>query len=110
MNLRLSGDQKMADKKFVVNVESGTSEALDLSGVEQTERDAFVKNYEDTKIDRAWAGIRKQRNRLLFGTDWMASSDREISDAEKLYRQKLRDLPSQITDPTQEVDWPEAPK
>ena len=52
--------------------------------------------------------IRGKRNQLLRDTDWQASSDRTMSDAETTYRQALRDLPSTNSDPTQIV-FPDAP-
>jgi hypothetical protein len=46
-----------------------------------------------------WFDIRDQRNKLLSETDWWAVSDRVMTDAEKIYRQELRDLPSQFSNP-----------
>lgn len=42
----------------------------------------------------AMAELRRQRNILLAETDWMASSDYNMTDAWTTYRQVLRDLPS----------------
>ena len=60
--------------------------------------------------------LRKQRNRFLAQTDWMAGSDVTMSDAWKKYRKDLRDLPSSakpkldkngnLTD----VTWPTKPE
>ena len=99
----------MADTKFVINAATGVSESVELNADEQAERDKFVKDWNDSATDRAWAGIRKIRNQLLLESDWMATSDRTISDEEKAYRTQLRDFPSTIADPTAEVDWPEHP-
>lgn len=41
--------------------------------------------------------LRKERNRLLAETDWMASSDVTMSDAWKKYRQDLRDITKTAT-------------
>ena len=38
--------------------------------------------------------LRAERNRLLTGGDWRASSDLSLSTAWKTYRQSLRDLPA----------------
>ena len=38
--------------------------------------------------------LRVERNRLLAETDWMASSDLNLTDNWKTYRQSLRDLPA----------------
>ena len=58
--------------------------------------------------DATMASIRGKRNQLLKDTDWQASSDRTMSDAETTYRQALRDLPSTNSDPTKIV-FPDAP-
>ena len=51
---------------------------------------------------------RLTRNNLLAETDWMASSDLTMSDEWKNYRQALRDLPANTTDPF-DVTWPNNP-
>ena len=55
-----------------------------------------------------WETVRGERNQLLRDTDWQASSDRTMSDAETVYRQALRDLPAQDVGPG-DVVWPSAP-
>ena len=61
--------------------------------------------------------LREERDRLLFETDWRASSDLTLSDAWKNYRQALRDLPASAS-PTlnsnyqldkSSVTWPTKP-
>ena len=53
-------------------------------------------------------GIRNLRNQLLKDTDWQAGTDVTMTDAQKAYRQKLRDLPATNSDPTKIV-FPDAP-
>ena len=55
-----------------------------------------------------WPMVRGKRDALLLGTDWQASSDYTMSDAQKTYRQALRDLPATNSDPTKIV-FPDAP-
>ena len=43
--------------------------------------------------------LRTTRNHLLAETDWMANSDVTMTDAWKNYRQALRDLPANTSDP-----------
>ena len=38
--------------------------------------------------------LREERDKRIAKTDWRASSDLEISNAWKIYRQALRDLPA----------------
>ena len=52
--------------------------------------------------------LRYLRNNLLQETDWMANSDVTMSDAWKTYRQQLRDLPANTSDPANPT-WPTKP-
>ena len=52
--------------------------------------------------------LREDRNTLLAETDWMANSDVTMSDAWKTYRQQLRDLPANTSDPANPT-WPTQP-
>lgn len=52
---------------------------------------------------------RRERDILLAQSDWMASQDRTMSQAEKDYRQALRDIPQQTGFPTNVV-WPTKPE
>ena len=61
------------------------------------------------KGKRAARKVRLQRNRLLADTDWMAVQDRTMSQAEKDYRQALRDIPQQAGFP-ENVVWPTRPE
>ena len=59
-----------------------------------------------------WKRIRAERDRLLTETDWMSFSDSPtMSDANKTYRQKLRELPSDQSDKKTYADitWPTKP-
>jgi len=54
------------------------------------------------------AALRAERDRLIAATDWWASSDLTMTDAQTAYRQALRD----ITDDANSLDdvtWPTAP-
>ena len=52
--------------------------------------------------------LRLERNDRLAESDWMATSDRTMTDAEKKYRQDLRDLPATESDPANPT-WPTKP-
>jgi len=59
-----------------------------------------------------WKQIRAERDRLLTETDWMSFSDSpSMSDANKTYRQKLRDLPEDQKDKKTfaDITWPTKP-
>ena len=71
---------------------------------------------EQAELDKKPAFVmREKRNKLLAETDWWASSDLTITDEQKEYRQKLRDLPKDATpelDSNNEVTgvtWPTKP-
>ena len=59
---------------------------------------ASVDLTEETK-QSLLKNIREERDNLLAETDWMANSDVTMSDAWKTYRQALRDLPANTSDP-----------
>lgn len=54
-------------------------------------------------------GQRRKRDELLAETDWWASSDRTITQAQIDYRQALRDITSQAGFPNN-VTWPTKPE
>ena len=60
------------------------------------------------KAEAAGNEARALRDRLLAATDWTANSDVTMSDAMRVYRQALRDVPSQAGFPDN-VTWPEKP-
>ena len=68
-----------------------------------------VKTKWDAKIAaQPLTDLRGVRNDLLAETDWMANSDVTMSDAWKNYRQALRDLPANTSDPSNPT-WPTKP-
>ena len=54
-----------------------------------------------------WANVRRERNRKLAETDYLALSDNTLADNMKTYRQELRDVPKQ-SDPDN-ITWPTKP-
>lgn len=64
---------------------------------------------EQKEISRAWYNLRKERNYLLRDSDWTQVPDAPVDAAAwAVYRQQLRDLPANTTDP-RNVVWPEPP-
>lgn len=53
--------------------------------------------------------VRKERDDLLASTDWWAVQDRTMTEAERQYRQALRDITTQQGFP-HEVEWPTQPE
>ena len=56
-----------------------------------------------------WMFFRGMRNQKLAETDRFALSDQTMTDEMRTYRQALRDLPANTTDPTNPV-WPTKPE
>ena len=56
-----------------------------------------------------WEDLRIKRNKLLAETDHLALSDHVLTPEMTAYRQALRDLPSNTTDPANPV-WPTKPE
>ncbi len=81
---------------------------VEIVGDELAALEASEKAYNDGATSRAWATLRARRNELLAETDWMASSDLTMSEAQKAYRQALRDLPANTSDPAV-PSWPTKP-
>ena len=70
----------------------------------------FVKTDIYTTAER-WQGLRNMRNALLAQTDWTQLEDIPvgIKSSYQKYRQELRDLPANISEP-RNVIWPEQPE
>jgi hypothetical protein len=87
-----------------------------LTDAEETARDAEEKAWADGAFDRAIVELRQKRNALLASSDWTGLSDSaltsEVSAKWKLYRQKLRDLPSGLDteEKVKNVTWPAKPE
>ena len=64
------------------------------------------------KTEEAWFLLRSVRAGRLSSTDWTQSPDSPLTDAKKqewaTYRQALRDLPANTTDPANPT-WPTQP-
>ena len=70
----------------------------------------FAEAEEEAKriVEIQWDGLRSHRNSLLAETDWWGSSDVTMTDEQKAYRQALRDVPANTSDPLN-VTWPVKP-
>jgi hypothetical protein len=79
-------------KKTVYDFATKETVVRDLTSEEQKVRDVEIKEWNDGKAERDLGVLRQQRNSLLAETDWWASSDLTMTDAQKKYRQDLRDI------------------
>lgn len=91
--------------KQIVNAQTGEQSVRpftpeEVAAVEAYKRDVFP-------AEQA-AELRAKRNQLLAETDYLALSDSTLTDEMRTYRQALRDLPANTTDPANPV-WPVKP-
>jgi len=80
------------------------------------ENGAFREFNEEEKGERDfpsevyWSSFRNERVKLLTASDWTQIPDAPVDkEAWAIYRQALRDLPQNTTDPKNPV-WPEPPQ
>ena len=74
-------------KKIIYDFSTNKTVTRDLTSEEQKELDA-QKPSAEKKLEY----LRSERNYLLSETDWWALSDLTMTDAQKKYRQDLRDI------------------
>jgi len=85
--------------KVVINGISRDANAKEIAIIEANKKAALLSAKDD---------LREVRNQMLAETDWWASSDLTITDAQKKYRQDLRDITKTATS-LDDVKWPEKP-
>ena len=73
--------------------------------IDQTLVDAAAA---ELQVEYQWNELRQKRNRLIAETDYLALSDSTLTTEMAAYRQALRDLPANTTDPINPV-WPVKP-
>jgi len=71
--------------------------------------DEFLAQYNTEKPIYYFALLREERDRRIAETDWWVLADRTPTDEQLAYRQALRDLPANTTDPENPV-WPTKPE
>jgi hypothetical protein len=75
----------------------------------------YQANTTQVQLQKAWQAMRIERNRRLRETDWTQLEDAkkaltpEVASIWLIYRQYLRDLPANTTDPYNPI-WPTMPQ
>jgi len=87
------------DSKGAFDVD-GNEVKLDQSLVDAAAAEVATEN--------AWSDLRIKRTQLLIDTDYLALSDATLSADMRTYRQELRDLPANTSDPANPT-WPVKP-
>ena len=93
--------QKMGIQNYVICDKDGILSPT-LTDEQKTTLANYIANDADMEI------LRIKRNKKLAKSDWMANSDVTMTDAWKTYRQALRDLPANTSDPLNPT-WPTKP-
>ena len=92
----------------VVTIDEGAG-AFDADGnqvsLDQSLVDAAAA---ELATENAWSDLRAKRTQLLSDTDYLALSDATLSADMRIYRQALRDLPANTSDPANPT-WPVKP-
>jgi Phage tail assembly chaperone protein len=86
----------------IVNATTGETTVVPFTSEELAEANAKI-------LELAWKELRDARNSLLASSDWTQVKDAPVDqEAWAVYRQALRDLPSNTQDPLN-VIWPSTP-
>ena len=109
-----------ASAPYKIVVRNGAVEDANGNWVQAwVEQDMFATDDDSTKAEKeteyqarldvaSSASARKDRDRRLAETDWLALSDTTMSSEWTTYRQALRDVPGQAGFPNS-IDWPTEP-
>lgn len=106
----------MGDDKFLITEETdevgfvdGSYSSVTYKVVEGSVAHKSAEEIEAQDVQQAWVQLKSERSRRLFATDWTQVSDAPVDhQAWAVYRQELRDLPENTTDPRNPV-WPIPP-
>ena len=97
---RVYPNAKLIDDSTGAFDTNGNQITLDQSLVDAAAAELVTEN--------AWIGLRTKRTQLLADTDYLALSDVTLSEDMRTYRQALRDLPANTSDPANPT-WPTKP-
>jgi len=110
----LRGEPKNADefgsmfRKVTGTDENGSAIESDNSSDWGVTWDEVNKKLQDLTAAEPMKELRAERDKLIAATDWWASSDLTMTDAQKSYRQALRDITKDY-DSLDDVKWPTKP-
>ena len=110
---RMPGESLVYNIKYYAS-KRDAEEILDIDGKSHDPKQYVQSHFvpDDTAKDARlladkWANVRRDRNKKLAETDYLALSDNTLADNMKTYRQELRDVPTQ-SDPDN-ITWPTKP-
>jgi hypothetical protein len=84
---------------------------IPLTAEENAIEDQKEKTHKENALNKKLGHLRTTRNHLLAETDWWGASDNTMTDAQKKYRQDLRDLTNGLDtlEKINSVTWPTKP-
>ena len=95
-------------RKVTGSTDDGTAIESDNSADWGVTWDEVNVKMQDLTAAAPLKALRAERDRLIAATDWWASSDLTMTDAQTAYRQALRDITDSATS-LDDVTWPTAP-
>ena len=110
----LRGEPSNADefgsmfRKVTGSTDDGTAIESDNAKDWGVTWDEVNKKLQDLTSAEPIKELRAERDRLIAATDWWASSDLTMTDAQKSYRQALSDITEDYTS-LDDVEWPTKP-
>jgi len=94
--------QKVTGSKDGVGIVSSNPSDFGVTWKQVSDKMKALQDAEPMRL------LRAERDRLLSECDWWASSDLTITDAQKKYRQDIRDITKSATS-LDDVTWPSKP-
>ena len=99
----------------VYNITWADSKVSAVTGQDMAGEDITIQTHfsgDDTAKDARlladkWVNVRRDRDRKIAETDYLALSDSTLADNMKTYRQALRDVPAQSD--VDDISWPSNP-
>ena len=95
-------------RKITGSADDGTAIESDNSADWGVTWDEVNVKLQDLAGAEPMKALRAERDRLIAATDWWASSDLTMTDAQTAYRQALRDITEDYTS-LDDVEWPTKP-
>lgn len=98
-------------RRTITTNEEGEREEV-IEPVEKPSEEALVAKFLELKNKKYYTALRKERDRRIAASDWMANSDVTMSDAWRTYRQALRDITTQTPEDEYltNIVWPVEPQ
>jgi len=95
-------------RKVTGTTEDGSAIESDNSADWGVTWDEVNEKLQDLTAAEPMKELRAERDKLIAATDWWASSDLTMTDAQTAYRQALRDI-TEDYDSLDDVVWPTKP-